>query len=91
MQVLTIIRHFHMVGFVKYWLLELRSLFCPNAKHMRIACGGHLCVIIGRYDQSHKLTPRAMSRGAFCYVGCLHDAFAVVVHVYLECHRTRLD
>jgi hypothetical protein len=69
----------------------LRSELPYNAKHMRIACGGHLCETIGRHDQSHKWTPRAMSRGAFCYAGCLHVALAVVVHVYLECHRTRLD
>jgi hypothetical protein len=57
--------------------------FSHNAKHMRIACGGHLCETIGRHDQSHKWTPRAMSRGAFCYAGFLHAALAVVVHVCL--------
>ena len=42
--------------------------FLPNARHMRIACVGRLCVIMGACDHTHKRTTRAMSRAADCYV-----------------------
>ena len=45
-----------------------RMYLLPNARHMRIACVGRLCVTMGACDHTHKRTTRAMSRAADCYV-----------------------
>ena len=56
----------------KVGLLLIRSYLLkvdlwPNARHMRIACVGRLCVTMGACDHTHKRTTRAMSRAADCY------------------------